>query len=176
MKLGAGGHWLIVAALLISASPACAAVQAASSSQIALAYEVELAGAPAEAWQNLTQISTWWSSDHTYSGQAKNLSLDVRPGGCWCETWATGGVEHARVIMAMPGKALRIEGGFGPLQGMAVRATMTFSLKPATQAGKTKLQVTYLVNGSPESKLDGLAAPIDGVLATQFGRLAALGR
>ncbi len=172
----AKGDWLVVAALLFSASPASAAVQAASPSHIALAYEVELAGAPAEAWQNLTQISSWWSSDHTYSGQAKNLRLDVQPGGCWCETWAGGGVEHARVVMAMPGKVLRIEGGFGPLQGMAVQATMTFTLKPATQADKTKLQVTYLVNGSAESKLDGLAAPIDGVLATQLGRLAALSR
>jgi hypothetical protein len=83
-------------------------------------------------------------------------------------------VEHARVLMAIPGKALRIEGGFGPLQGMAVKATMTFTLKPATDPGKTQLHVVYLVNGTSESKLDGLAAPVDGVLTTQFGRLAAL--
>ena len=170
----AGGHWLIVTALFVCASPAAAAVQTASPSHIALAYEVELAGSPDVAWENLTQISKWWSSDHTYSGQAQNLTLDKRPGGCWCETWAGGGVEHARVVMAMPGKVLRIEGGFGPLQGLGVKATMTFMLKPATQVGKTKLQVTYLVNGSADTKLDGLAAPIDGVLATQFGRLAAL--
>jgi hypothetical protein len=57
---------------------------------------------------------------------------------------------------------------------MAIKATMTFTLKPAADPTKTQLHVVYLVNGASESKLDGLAAPVDGVLAAQFGRLAAL--
>ena len=166
--------WLGVALGMLCSNSALAGVQSASSSQMALVYEVELAGAPSDAWKHVVDVAAWWSSGHTYSGEAKNLSLDVRPGGCWCETWPSGGVEHARVLMAIPGKALRIEGGFGPLQGMAVKATMTFTLKPAADPTKTQLHVVYLVNGGLESKLDGLAAPVDGVLTTQFGRLAAL--
>lgn len=166
--------WLGVALGMLCSNSALAGVQSASSSQLALAYDVELAGAPSDAWKHVVDVAAWWSPAHTYSGQAKNLSLDVRPGGCWCENWAAGGVEHARVLMAMPGKALRVEGGFGPLQGMAVKATMTFTLKPAADPSKTQLHVVYLVNGTSESKLDGFAGPVDGVLTTQFGRLAAL--
>jgi uncharacterized protein YndB with AHSA1/START domain len=166
--------WLGVALGLLCSNSALAGVQSATSSQMALVYDVELAGAPSDAWKNLVDVGAWWSSGHTYSGEAKNLSLDVRPGGCWCEAWPNGGVEHARVLMAIPGKALRIEGGFGPLQGMAVKATMTFTLKPAADPTKTQLHVVYLVNGASESKLNELAAPVDGVLTTQFGRLAAL--
>ena len=166
--------WLGVALGMLCSNSALAGVQSASSSQMALVYDVELAGAPSDAWKRVVDVAAWWSSAHSYSGEAKNLSLDVRPGGCWCENWAGGGVEHARVLMAIPGKALRIEGGFGPLQGMAVKATMTFTLKPAADPTKTQLHVVYLVNGGLESKLDGLAAPVDGVLTTQFGRLAAL--
>ncbi len=166
--------WLGVALCMLCSNAALAGVQTASASQVALVFDVELAGPPPDAWKHVVDVAAWWSSEHTYSGQAKNLSLDVRPGGCWCESWAGGGVEHARVLMAIPGKALRVEGGFGPLQGMAVKATMTFTLKPAADPTKTQLHVVYLVNGASESKLDGLAAPVDGVLTTQFGRLAAL--
>lgn len=166
--------WLGVALCMLCSNAALAGVQTASASQVALVFDVELAGPPPDAWKHVVDVAAWWSSEHTYSGQAKNLSLDVRPGGCWCESWAGGGVEHARVLMAIPGKALRVEGGFGPLQGMAVKATMTFTLKPAADPTKTQLHVVYLVNGASESKLDGLAAPVDGVLAAQFGRLAAL--
>lgn len=166
--------WLAFALGMLGSNSAVAGVQTASSSQVSLVYDVELAGPPSDAWKHVVDIAAWWSSDHTYSGQARNLSLDVRPGGCWCETWANGGVEHARVLMAIPGKALRVEGGFGPLQGMAVQATMTFTLKPAADPTKTQLHVVYLVNGASESKLDALAGPVDGVLATQFSRLAAL--
>jgi uncharacterized protein YndB with AHSA1/START domain len=166
--------WLGVALCMLCSNAALAGVQTASASQVALVFDVELAGPPPDAWKHVVDVAAWWSSEHTYSGQAKNLSLDVRPGGCWCESWAGGGVEHARVLMAIPGKALRVEGGFGPLQGMAIKATMTFTLKPAADPTKTQLHVVYLVNGASESKLDGLAAPVDGVLAAQFGRLAAL--
>ncbi|MFN5552081.1 MAG: hypothetical protein ACK5BF_04360 [Hyphomonadaceae bacterium] len=166
--------WLGVALGMLCSTSALAGVQTASASQATLVYDLELAGPPSDAWKHVVDIAAWWWSEHTYSGQAKNLSLAVSPGGCWCKSWVGGGVEHARVVMAIPGRALRIEGGFGPLQGMAVKATMTFTLKPAADPSKTQLHVVYLVNGTVESKLDGLAGPVDGVLATQFGRLAAL--
>ena len=28
------------------------------------------------------QIGSWWNPEHTYSHDAKNLSIDPRPGGC----------------------------------------------------------------------------------------------
>src|SRR5262245_42645079 len=31
------------------------------------------------------QIGAWWDSNHTYSGKSENLSIDLRPNGCFCE-------------------------------------------------------------------------------------------
>lgn len=137
-----------------------------------LDHSGELAMGPAAAWRRLTTISAWWSKDHTYSGDARNLRLDPRPGGCWCERWNKGAVEHARVLYVEPGKTLRIEGGFGPLQAMAVRGVMTFSLAPLDGGARTRVTVTYTVNGVPESGLDRLAPAIDQVLGEQIARLA----
>src|ERR1044072_9518323 len=41
------------------------------------------------------QVGSWWNPEHTYSHDAKNLSIDARPGGCFCEKLTNGGgVEH----------------------------------------------------------------------------------
>ncbi|MEQ1784418.1 MAG: ATPase, partial [Hyphomonadaceae bacterium] len=34
-----------------------------------------------DAWARLVDIASWWSSDHTYSGDAASLSLDAKAGG-----------------------------------------------------------------------------------------------
>ena len=79
-------------------------------------------------------VDRWWDAAHTYTGDSTNMSLDATAGGCLCETLPDGGsVEHMRVVYAEPGKTLRLQGGLGPLQSMAVAGAMTFrvrSLRP----------------------------------------------
>lgn len=120
-----------------------------------------------DAWARLVDISSWWSGSHTYSGSADSLSLDAQAGGCWCEIWSGGEVEHGRVMMVTPKQTLRVDGAFGPLQDLGVSAAMTFTLADGSAPGKTKLTLDYKVVGSSLSGLDKLAAVVDQVLAEQ---------
>ena len=124
----------------------------------------------ARAYAALTKIGTWWNKDHTWSGNAANLSLDARVSGCFCEKLPNGGgVQHMTVIYAEPGKMLRLNGALGPLQDLAVTGVMTFTFTEAN--GKTTIDVTYKVGGYMAGGLNGLARPVDGVVAEQVMRL-----
>lgn len=124
------------------------------------------------AWARLLDVASWWSDGHTYSGSASSMSLDAQAGGCWCEMWSGGEVEHGRVVMVMPKQVLRVHGAFGPLQELGVQAAMTFTLSDGA-AGKTKLTLDYKVVGSSLSGLDKLAPIVDQVLGEQVKRFAA---
>lgn len=118
------------------------------------------------------RVGEWWDGSHTWSGQASNLSIEARPGGCFCERLAGGGVQHMVVVYADRGKALRMNGALGPLQTMAVTATLSLTFTEAN--GATTLEVVYAVGGYAKEGLAGLAGPVDGVLSGQFRRLKAL--
>jgi hypothetical protein len=114
--------------------------------------------------------SRWWDSSHTYSRDAANLTLDARAGGCWCETLAGGGtVQHLIVVLAMPGKTLRLRGALGPLQGLGVDGAMTWKITPSQDG--SDIELTYAVGGFARDGLDKLAGPVDGVLGEQVQRL-----
>ena len=106
------------------------------------------------------------------AGDAANLSIAMQPGGCYCERWAGGVVEHGRVILLLRDQAVRLDAALGPLQGLAVSAVLTFALKP--EDGGTALSVGYRVNGSASSALDKLSGAVDGVIGTQVQRLKRL--
>ena len=94
-----------------------------------------------------------------------------RAGGCFCEALPGGGsVEHMRVIRVEPGKMLVLGGGLGPLQAEPVSGVLTVSL--ARKEGQTALSWRYVVSGLRAMKGTAIAAPVDGVLAGQFARLA----
>jgi uncharacterized protein YndB with AHSA1/START domain len=122
---------------------------------------------PAAAYDRLVHVEDWWASSHTYSGDAANLNLEARAGGCWCENWPGGSVEHGRVLAAIPGQLLRIEGGFGPLQALPVGAVMTFTLAPLDGGKATALAVRYRVAGP----VGTLGPPVTTVLGEQVERL-----
>jgi hypothetical protein len=126
------------------------------------------------AWARLVDVESWWDGSHSYSGDAKSLSLDARAGGCWCEIWSGGEVEHGRVVMVMPKQTLRVDGAFGPMQELGVSAAMTFTLADGSTPGKTKLMLDYKAAGSSLSGLDLLAPIVDQVLAEQVKRFAAI--
>lgn len=79
----------------------------------------------------MVDIGRWQDGEHTYSGDAANLSLQPSASGCFCERWGAQSVAHGRVIWTNPGHLLRPESAPGPLHSLAVQRVMTFVLKPA---------------------------------------------
>ena len=132
-----------------------------------------VAAPPDQVYAALLLPSRWWSSDHTFSRSAANLVLDAHAGGCWCETLPNGGsVQHLTVVYVSPGKALRLRGALGPLQGLAVDGAMTWSVQSA--AGGTDISMTYAVGGYVKDGFDDLSKGVDHVLGEQLVRLKKL--
>jgi uncharacterized protein YndB with AHSA1/START domain len=133
---------------------------------------VQIAAPPAAVYDALTrEVGAWWDEAHTWSGSAANLSIDARPGGCFCETLPGGGVQHMTVIFADRAKMLRMSGGLGPLQAMATSGVLTFAFTDA--AGRTTLELTYTVFAYAKADMAALAPLVDQVTAGQVARLKA---
>lgn len=163
-------HVLIALALL--AAPASAKIVAADSHGFALHHSVEVAVPPARAWAALVRVQDWWSKDHTYSGKAERLSLDPRPGGCFCERLdGGGGVEHMRVALTQPGEHLVLTGGLGPLLFEATAGVMDITI--AKTPGGARITLDYRVAGFGRANGSDLAPGVDQVIAEQLKRLAA---
>ncbi|MDP1631085.1 MAG: SRPBCC domain-containing protein [Caulobacter sp.] len=165
---------LIAAALLIglTAAPAHAEVKATWAAGFRLEDRVTIAASPEAVWEALGRIGGWWDGAHSYSGDAANMTMPLRPGGCFCEALPGGGVKHGEVIMVLPGKALRIAAALGPLQEEGVSAALTFTLTPAADGG-TEVVMTYNVGGA-RPEIVAIAPVVDGVVGGQLVRLKAL--
>jgi hypothetical protein len=164
----------LLAALLVG-STTSAEVRSASAGGFHIHHTATVPVAPAVAYQRLLQIGQWWSSAHTYSGDAHNLSLRVRPDGCFCERLPGGAfVVHMTIGYAKPGETLRLLGGLGPLQEMGVHGALTFSFR-AANAG-AEVVVDYRAAGAESNRLDQLAPVVDRVLGEQVQRFAAFAR
>lgn len=162
-----------LAIALLAVPLAHAEVREAKPAVFMIESAVTTTATPAAAYAALTgKVARWWDPAHTWSGAARNLSIDARAGGCFCEKLAAGGsVQHARVIWAEPGKILRLEGAFGPLQDMAVSAVMTFKFAP--EGTGTKITLTYRAAGAFTMDSVKLAPVVDQVLTGQLKRLGA---
>lgn len=160
------------ALLATAAQPVAADVIDSSPAGFTLARTVTVAATPDAVWNTLRAPSRWWSKDHTWSGDAANLSIDEQT-GCFCEKLpGRGKVEHARLVFVDKNKLLRMTGAFGPLQSMAVTGVMTFELTP--DGGKaTKVKMTYTSGGYVPGGLDKIATVVDGVLGQQLDGLKA---
>lgn len=163
---------------LLAASPAAAEVTASSDQGFVIVHSVEVSADAATTWRELVRPAGWWQSAHTWSGNAANMTLVPRAGGCFCETLpqskdmiAPGSAEHMRVIRAAPGRMLRMSGALGPMQGEAARGTMTITLAPT--ADGTTIKFEYVVGGYMRMQPAQLAPAVDGVLAAQLNGLAA---
>jgi hypothetical protein len=130
-----------------------------------------IAADPGDVYHALVaDIGSWWDSAHTFSGNAKNLSLDDRAGGCFCEKLEYGGsVRHLEVVFASPGKTLRMLGGLGPLQSMAVTGSMAWSLDKTDNG--TRVTFMYTIGGYRPGGLQKMAPMVDKVMSEQFHRL-----
>ena len=161
-----------LAALLVGGS-AAAEVQSVGANGFELRHTVHVAAASDKAYAALLQPARWWSSEHTFSGNAANLTLDARAGGCWCESLPDGGsVEHMHVLYVAPGKALRLRGALGPFQGLAVDGVMTWNIK--ANANGTDISLSYAIGGYAKDGFENLAKGADHVLGEQIERLRKL--
>ena len=152
------------------ACPAHAAVAEQNANGFAIVQLVHIAAPPGKVYDALIRPARWWDSAHTYSHSAANLSLDARAGGCFCETLPNGGsVQHAQVVVAIPGDTLRLRGPLGPFQGQGVDGALTFSLKAA--AGGTDLTLENNIGGFMKGGFGDWPARADAMLAQQMDHL-----
>lgn len=170
--------WNLAAAALLAASAASAEVVEAGDTGFTVKETVVVQADAAKAYAAVLAVGKWWDPAHTYSGDAANLSIDPRPQGCWCEKLPNGGgVRHMEVALMMPGRTLRFVGGLGPLQGMGVQGSLTWTFKPAEKG--TTVEVTYAVGGHAANGFKEIAAGVDGVLHGQverYGRFVDTGK
>lgn len=114
-------------------------------------------------------IGKWWDSEHTWSGHAENLIIQPKANGCFCEKLDRGGsVKHMTVVFVEPGKVLRMEGGLGPLQLLAVQGTFTFEIIPTLPT--SRVVIIYTVGGYSPTGLGHLAPLVDRMLGDQLRR------
>ena len=160
-----------VVLVLLGTGPARAAVVDSTQAGFLIRSEAVVHAAPDSVYRALTgRIGAWWDSEHTFSGDSRNLSLDATPGGCFCESLPEGGgVRHLTVVFASPGRLLRLAGALGPLQGAGVVGSLTWSLTQAQDG--TKVRLDYSVGGYFPGGLAGMATAVDTVLGEQFSRL-----
>jgi len=105
-----------------------------------------------------------------YSHDAKNLSIDPRPGGCFCEKLPNGGgIEHLRVVYVAPPQIVRFLGALGPLQASGVAGSMTWKLTGGP--GATRLELSYSVGGFIDGGFEKIAPAVEAMLHEQLDRL-----
>ncbi|HEX5760542.1 MAG TPA: hypothetical protein VF121_15255 [Thermoanaerobaculia bacterium] len=157
-------------AALLGARPAGAEVRQSAADGFLVMHEVQVGAAPAALFAALGQVGRWWSDQHAWSGSAANLRLELAAGGCFCERWAEGSAEHARVVFVRRDRELRLRGALGPLQAMGLDGLLGFELA-STEGGTTRLHVTYRVSGDRQHELAQITPAVDAVIGEQVARL-----
>jgi len=166
-------QWIVAAASAALGVAAEADTSNVSPNGFTSNFRDEVSATTDGVWQAIVQLPRWWSGQHTYSGQASNLSLDAQAGGCWCERWGDGqSVQHGQVVLVQPGRVIRMFASLGPLQELAVQGVLT--IVTSAQDGKTLLRMTYRVSGDASAGLEKLAPVVDQVIGVQYRRLKTL--
>jgi hypothetical protein len=170
----------VAALALLGAAPAVAEITGGGSDSFVSRHEVVVTASPKEVWLALISPSGWWTSEHTWSGEAANLTLTPQAGGCFCEKipevdepgrfTLEGSVEHMRVIQAYPERALRMQGALGPLQSEPVTGILTIAISEVEQG--TRIVWEYNVGGAMRYELPVIARAVDGVMGLQVNALA----
>ena len=109
-----------IAALAALGGPAGAATTVVSASGFLVTQQQVIRSSPHQIYEALGEVGKWWNPQHTWSGNAANLSLQTQASACFCERWAGNSAEHARVVYAAKDSVLRLQGALGPLQALAV--------------------------------------------------------
>ena len=172
--LAQSGQTMVVIAILATTVGGSARAEVIETSETGFLVKNEelVNAAPLKVYSALLeQIDRWWDPDHTYSGDSRNLSIDPKPGGCFCERLpGNGGVQHLTVVMLSPGRELRLTGALGPpLQEAGLTGSLSWKLSES--GGSTRVVLTYSVGGFRSGGLRSFAAPVDSVLRGQLLRL-----
>jgi hypothetical protein len=164
-------HLLLALSLWICGlTAALADVVSAGPTGFLVKIDVDIARDKTRVFQTLLKVDSWWDKGHTYSGDANNLSIKLEPGGCFCEIWPRGAVEHLRVLSFSRDTSLTMGGGLGPLQNLG-DGVMRFALSPNDQG--SHLTLTYRVWGFDDKGLDKMAMPVNQMLSEQVAHLKA---
>lgn len=156
-------------ALSMMASPAAAEVVAANDHGFEIQHSVNLVAPQPEAFAAFGQVGRWWNKEHTYSGDAARMSLQMRPGGCFCEPLdGGGGIEHMRVTYLQPGERIVLTGSLGPLLYEATSGVM--DVKVERIAGGSRVTMNYRAAGFAKGGADKMAPLVDQVLGEQMKR------
>ncbi|WP_337660978.1 SRPBCC family protein [Erythrobacter sp. Alg231-14] len=179
ISLSVGSIAMVAAAL--GAAPALAEVVETDDDHFITRAEAIVSATPTETWLALISPARWWSSEHTWSADAANLSLTPQAGGCFCERipevdepgrfTLEGSVEHMRVIQAYPNVALRMQGALGPLQSEPVTGILTIAISEAENG--TRIVWEYNVGGQMRYPAAVISNAVDGVMTLQLTRLSA---
>jgi uncharacterized protein YndB with AHSA1/START domain len=162
---------IIVIALMLTPLVTTAEVTSTSAGGFVSEHTLTIAAPRERVFRSLIDdVGKWWDPKHSYSGVAANFSIDARPGGCFCERLNDGGVAHMTVVFVRRDSVLRMLGGLGPLQAMAVTGSMTLTLEDAANEA-TQVHYVYAVGGYSPDGLNGLAVPVDQVQLGQLQRL-----
>lgn len=164
---------VVVALALSCAAPAARAEVVTSAATGFIVKQVmSVPVTPDVAYRKFLDVGRWWTPEHTFSGDAKNLSISPRMDGCFCEKLPDHGfVRHMTVTYVAPGKALRFSGGLGPLGAMAVAGAMQVNFD--ADGSSTTVTMTYTVGGYAPNGMGELAPIVDGVLGQQMLRYRA---
>ena len=162
-------RFIVGLALLMAPLPAAAEVLSASPNGFEISHTVNLVVKPDAALGAFGNVAAWWNGEHTYSGNSKNLSMVLQPGGCFCERFPDGGgIEHMRVTYVDPAKRMVLTGSLGPLLYEATSGVMDVQAKP--RAGGTQLIVNYRAAGFFKGGAAATAPIVDRVLGEQLKR------
>ncbi|WP_444994968.1 hypothetical protein [Aliikangiella sp. IMCC44359] len=157
---------LLLSGVLISSNTTHAEVMVTEESYFDIKIVTTLNSSPKKASKQLLNISQWWQSSHTYSGDSRNLLIDLKSQHCFCEKLAEGGfVRHMTVAYFEPEKKLRLIGGLGPLQALPINGVLEFSLARLNN-NQTELITTYKVSGTGV-KLKSWASAVNKVITEQ---------
>ena len=55
-----------------------------------ISFQLHVATNAAGAYAAVTHPEKWWNGEHSYSGDAANMTLEAVAGGCWCEKLPAG--------------------------------------------------------------------------------------
>ena len=160
---------LIVVAGVVMASPASASVINAGEHGFEVQNSVNLVIPQEQAFAAFGQVGQWWNKEHTYSGDANRMSLQLRPGGCFCEPLdGGGGIEHMRVTYVQPGERVVLTGSLGPLLYEATSGGM--DVKVERIAGGSRVTMNYRAAGFAKGGAAAMAPLVDQVLGDQLKR------
>jgi uncharacterized protein YndB with AHSA1/START domain len=163
----------LIATALIIAIPIIskAEVQAIVDTGFILENKIQVSTDPTTTWQAfIEEVDNWWPKDHSWWLEEGTFSIEPYAGGCFCERASDGrSAEHMHIAFVDPGKALRMTGGLGPLQGMGMFGALTFTFTE-TDTG-TDVTMVYQVNGFNSDGFQQLAPIVDTVQGMQLGGL-----